>query len=178
MNSTGQNFFAHHSAFVDPPCDIGNGTKIWHFSHIMPGAHVGENCNIGQNVFIDSAAFIGNNVKIQNNVSVYSGVIIKDWAFIGPSCVFTNILRPRSNFNQKSDYLTTIIEQGATIGANSTILCGISIGQGAFIAAGAVVTKDVPEFTLVVGNPARFCSLINRAATRIIKEKPGDPISP
>ncbi|MBC7318737.1 Gfo/Idh/MocA family oxidoreductase, partial [Candidatus Bipolaricaulota bacterium] len=152
-----KDYFVHESAYVDPGAKIGKGTKIWHFSHIMSGAEIGENCNIGQNVFIAKNVKIGNNVKIQNNVSVYEGVILEDDVFCGPSCVFTNVKTPRSAFprNRSEDYLPTIVKRGATIGANATIVCGVTIGEWAFVAAGAVVTKDVPPYALVAGVPAR-----------------------
>ncbi len=148
-------FFAHESAIIDEGCTIGKGTKIWHFSHIMPNCTIGENCNIGQNVVISPDVVLGNNVKIQNNVSVYTGVICEDDVFLGPSMVFTNVINPRSAVNRKSEYMQTIVRKGASIGANATIVCGHDIGQYAFIGAGAVVTKEVPAFALVVGNPAR-----------------------
>lgn len=148
------NYFNHESAFIDEVCQIGNGTKIWHFSHIMSNSVIGENCNIGQNVVISPYVQIGNNVKIQNNVSVYTGVICEDDVFLGPSCVFTNVINPRSNVNRKSEYLKTNVGKGATIGANATIVCGNNIGKYSFIGAGSVVTKNVLNYALVVGNPA------------------------
>lgn len=149
------NFFAHETAVVDPGCTIGSGTKIWHFSHIMPNCVIGENCNIGQNVVISPEVVLGRNVKIQNNVSIYTGVICDDDVFLGPSCVFTNVINPRSAVNRKAEYAKTHVGQGASIGANATIVCGHDIGKFAFIGAGAVVTKTVPDYALVVGNPAR-----------------------
>ena len=148
-------YFAHDTAVIDGGCKIGRGTKIWHFSHIMKEAEIGENCNIGQNVVISPGVKLGNNVKVQNNVSVYTGVICDDDVFLGPSMVFTNIINPRSAVVRKNNYETTIVERGATIGANSTIVCGNIIGRYAFVGAGAVVTKDVKPYALVVGNPAR-----------------------
>ncbi len=150
-------YFAHESAYVDPGAKIGKGTKIWHFCHVMSGAEIGENCSLGQNVFVAKNVRIGNHVKIQNNVSVYEGVILEDYVFCGPSCVFTNIKTPRSAFprNRSEDYVPTIVKRGATIGANATIVCGVTIGEWAFVAAGAVVTKDVPPYALVAGVPAR-----------------------
>lgn len=150
-------YFVHESAYVDQPCTIGAGTQIWHFSHIMPNVVIGEKCKIGQNVFVAAGVKIGRNVKIQNNVSVYDGVILEDDVFCGPSCVFTNIKNPRSAFprNTKDDYLVTLVKQGATIGANATIVCGHTVGRYAFIGAGATVTKDVPDYALVYGNPAK-----------------------
>ena len=148
-------YFAHETAIVDENCQIDEGTKIWHFSHIMNGCIIGKNCNIGQNVVISPEVVLGNNVKVQNNVSVYSGVTCDDDVFLGPSCVFTNVTNPRSAVNRKSQYAKTHIGKGATIGANSTIVCGHDIGTYAFIGAGAVVTKSVPDYALLVGNPAR-----------------------
>lgn len=150
-----KNYFVHESSYIDQPCSIGDGTKIWHFSHIMKNSVIGENCNIGQNVVISPDVAIGNNVKIQNNVSVYTGVVCEDNVFLGPSCVFTNVINPRSHISRKNEYRKTILKVGASIGANSTIVCGHVIGKYAFIGAGSVVTKDVPDFTLVVGNPAK-----------------------
>lgn len=148
-------FFAHDSAIIDEGCKIGKGTKIWHFSHIMPDCVVGERCNIGQNVVISPGVILGNNVKVQNNVSIYTGVFCDDDVFLGPSMVFTNVLNPRSAINRKDQYITTHVGRGATVGANATIICGHNIGKYAFIGAGAVVTKDIPDYALVVGNPAR-----------------------
>ena len=148
-------YFAHESAYVDQPCTIGKGTKIWHFSHIMKGAKIGENCSIGQNVVVGSAAVIGNGVKIQNNVSIYDAVTIEDGVFCGPSMVFTNVINPRSEIVRKNEYRPTLIRHGATLGANSTIVCGHTVGRYAFIAAGAVVACDVPDFALMAGVPAR-----------------------
>lgn len=147
----------HESAYVDEPCQIGEGTIIWHFSHIMPDCVIGKDCRIGQNVVVSPRVTIGNNVKIQNNVSVYTGVILEDDVFCGPSMVFTNVFNPRSAVPRNTDdaFLTTLVKQGASIGANATIVCGTTIGRNAFIGAGAVVTKDVPDFALVYGNPAR-----------------------
>ncbi|MBX2955252.1 MAG: N-acetyltransferase [Cyclobacteriaceae bacterium] len=148
-------YFVHPSSIVDEGCEIGKGTKIWHFSHIMPNCRIGENCNLGQNVVVSPDVVLGNNVKVQNNVSIYTGVICEDDVFLGPSMVFTNVINPRSAVNRKSEYKKTFVRKGASIGANATIICGIEIGTFAFIAAGAVVTKDVPAYALVVGNPAR-----------------------
>lgn len=148
-------YFAHETAIVDDGVSIGKGTKIWHFSHIMTGSEIGEHCNIGQNVVISPGVKLGRNVKVQNNVSVYTGVICEDDVFLGPSMVFTNVMNPRSAVNRKDQYAETIVEKGATIGANSTIVCGHKIGRFAFIGAGAVVTRDVKPYALVVGNPAR-----------------------
>ncbi len=148
-------FFAHESAVIDEGCQIGDGTKIWHFSHIMPKCIIGENCNIGQNVVVSPEVVLGCNVKVQNNVSLYTGVECEDDVFLGPSMVFTNVINPRSAVNRKTEYAKTIVRKGASIGANATIVCGYDIGQFAFIGAGAVVTKTVPAYALVVGNPAR-----------------------
>jgi len=151
-------YFVHESSYIDENVEIGEGTKIWHFSHIQSGARIGKNCSIGQNVNIGNNVVIGNNVKIQNNVSVYEGVILEDYVFCGPSMVFTNILNPRSEFPQRGSefYKKTIVQRGATLGANSTIICGHTIGKYAFIGAGAVVTKDVPDYALFIGNPAKL----------------------
>lgn len=148
-------YSAHSSAVIDEGCTIGTGTKIWHFSHIMPNCTIGKNCNIGQNVVISPEVIIGNNVKIQNNVSIYTGVICEDDVFLGPSMVFTNVNNPRSAVNRRDQYSKTIVKKGASIGANATIVCGHDIGRFAFIGAGAVVTKNVPDYALVVGNPAK-----------------------
>jgi len=148
-------YFAHETAVIDEGCQIGEGTKIWHFSHIMPNCILGSSCNIGQNVVISPEVVLGNNVKVQNNVSIYTGVICEDDVFLGPSMVFTNVMNPRSAVNRRDSYLKTIVKQGASIGASATIVCGHDIGRYAFIGAGAVVTKHVPDYALVVGNPAR-----------------------
>jgi UDP-2-acetamido-3-amino-2,3-dideoxy-glucuronate N-acetyltransferase len=148
-------YFAHETAVIDEKCKIGKGTRIWHFSHIMTGSEIGENCNIGQNVVISPGVKLGRNVKVQNNVSIYTGVICEDDVFLGPSMVFTNIVNPRSAIIRKDSYVSTIVEKGASIGANSTIVCGHRIGMYSFIGAGAVVTKDVKPYALVIGNPAR-----------------------
>ncbi|MFO0356885.1 MAG: acyltransferase [Sphingobacteriaceae bacterium] len=149
------NYYAHPSAIIDEGCEIGEGTKIWHFSHIMPNCKLGKNCNIGQNVVVSPDVTLGNNVKVQNNVSIYTGVTCDDDVFLGPSMVFTNVINPRSAVNRKSQYAKTHVGKGASIGANATIVCGHDIGEFAFIGAGAVVTKNVPAFALLVGNPAR-----------------------
>ena len=151
----GTSFFAHETAVIDSDCQIGEGTKIWHFSHIMTSCTIGQHCSIGQNVVISPEVRIGNRVKIQNNVSVYTGVICEDDVFLGPSAVFTNVINPRSAIIRKDEYKPTLVQKGATIGANATIVCGITIGRYAFIGAGAVVTKNIPDYALVVGNPAR-----------------------
>lgn len=150
------NYFVHESSYVDQPCSIGGGTKIWHFSHVMSESKIGENCNIGQNVVVSPGCVLGDNVKIQNNVSIYTGVILEDDVFCGPSMVFTNVINPRSHVERKDEYKTTLVRKGATIGANATVVCGNSLGQYAFVGAGAVVTKDVPDYAVVYGAPARI----------------------
>jgi UDP-2-acetamido-3-amino-2,3-dideoxy-glucuronate N-acetyltransferase len=154
MNNT-KPYFVHESSYVDEGAEVGEGTKIWHFCHIMSGAIIGKNCSLGQNVNIGSRAVIGDGVKIQNNVSVYDDVIIEDDVFCGPSCVFTNVINPRAFVERKQEYKKTIVKKGSSIGANATIICGVSIGEYALIGAGSVVTKDVPAYTLAYGNPAR-----------------------
>jgi len=148
-------FYAHETAVIDQGCEIGEGTKIWHFSHVMPNCKIGLKCNIGQNVVVSPDVILGNNVKVQNNVSIYSGVTCEDDVFLGPSMVFTNVTNPRSGVNRRGQYSKTTVKKGASIGANATIVCGHDIGEYAFIGAGAVVTKDVPAYALLVGNPAR-----------------------
>jgi UDP-2-acetamido-3-amino-2,3-dideoxy-glucuronate N-acetyltransferase len=154
-NTIPKEYFAHETAVIDPGCAIGKGTKIWHFSHIMPGCVIGDNCNIGQNVVVSGEVVLGNNVKVQNNVSIYTGVTCEDDVFLGPSMVFTNVINPRSAINRRGNYLPTVVKKGASIGANATVVCGHTIGAYAFIGAGAVVTRDVPDYALVTGNPAR-----------------------
>lgn len=149
-------YYVHPSCVVDPGAEIGSGTKIWHFSHVMEECKIGENCTLGQNVFVASGVEIGNNVKIQNNVSVYEGVILEDDVFLGPSMVFTNVINPRSHVNRRDQYQQTLVKRGGTIGANATIVCGITLGEYAFIGAGAVVTRDVPAYGLVFGNPGQL----------------------
>jgi UDP-2-acetamido-3-amino-2,3-dideoxy-glucuronate N-acetyltransferase len=150
-----ENYFVHESSYVDEPCEIGEGTKIWHFSHVMAGSKIGRRCNIGQNVVISPQVVIGDNVKIQNNVSVYTGVELEDDVFCGPSMVFTNVTNPRSHVPRRDEYRKTLVRRGASIGANATVVCGNTIGRYAFIGAGAVVTRDVPDFAIFVGNPGR-----------------------
>jgi len=150
-----KDYFVHESAIIDEACSIGKGTKIWHFSHIMSNCSIDENCNIGQNVVVSPNVVLGKNVKVQNNVSIYTGVICEDDVFLGPSMVFTNVTNPRSAVNRKNEYKQTIVKKGATIGANATIVCGHDIGRYAFIGAGAVVTKTIADYALVIGNPAR-----------------------
>lgn len=161
------NYFAHKTAVIDEGCDIGNGTKIWHFSHIMPKSKIGKNCNIGQNVVISPEVVLGKNVKVQNNVSIYSGVICEDNVFLGPSMVFTNIINPRSAIVRRGEYLKTIVKKGASIGANATIVCGNNIGEYAFVGAGAVVTKEVLPYALVVGNPSKQIGWISEYGHRL-----------
>jgi UDP-2-acetamido-3-amino-2,3-dideoxy-glucuronate N-acetyltransferase len=148
-------YFAHATAVIDEGCEIGDGTRIWHFSHIMPNCKIGENCNLGQNVVVSPGVVLGKNVKVQNNVSIYEGVECEDDVFLGPSMVFTNVINPRSAVNRKNEFMKTRVKKGASIGANATIVCGNDIGRFAFIGAGAVVTKTVPDYALVIGNPAR-----------------------
>jgi len=163
-------YYAHPTAVIDEPCTIGAGTKIWHFCHIMPGAQIGERCVLGQNVMVANDVVIGNNCRIQNNVSVYAGTVLEDDVFLGPSCVLTNVTNPRAQVNRHSLYETTLIRRGATVGANATIVCGITIGRYAFIGAGAVVCRDVPDYALVLGNPARQRGWMSRHGHRL-----GDP---
>ncbi|HOY32658.1 MAG TPA: acyltransferase [Bacteroidales bacterium] len=171
-------FFAHETAVIDEGCCIGKGTKIWHFSHIMKDCQIGENCNIGQNVVVSSGVRLGCNVKVQNNVSIYTGVICEDDVFLGPSMVFTNIVNPRSAVNRKDKYVETIVKKGASIGANATIVCGHNIGEYAFIGAGAVVTKEVPAYALVVGNPARQTGWISEYGHRLSFNEEGIAVCP
>ena len=151
-------YFVHESSYVDEPCKIGTGTRIWHFSHIMQNSEIGENCNIGQNVVVSPGCKVGNNVKIQNNVSIYTGVILEDDVFCGPSMVFTNVINPRSHVERKDEYRRTLVKRGATIGANATIVCGNTLGAYSFVGAGAVVTRSVPDYAVVYGAPARIKS--------------------
>jgi UDP-2-acetamido-3-amino-2,3-dideoxy-glucuronate N-acetyltransferase len=160
-------FFAHESCYIDEGCVIADDTKIWHFTHVMTGARIGARCNIGQNVVVSPGVVIGDNVKIQNNVSVYTGVILEDDVFCGPSMVFTNVINPRSHVSRKDEYRQTLVQRGATLGANSTVVCGHSIGRYAFVGAGSVVTKDVPDFALVVGNPGRVTGWMCRCGVTL-----------
>lgn len=172
------NYFAHETAVIDDGCTIGEGVKIWHFSHIMPNCVIGDNCNIGQNVVVSPDVVLGKNVKIQNNVSIYTGVICEDDVFLGPSMVFTNVMNPRSAVNRKSEYSKTVVRRGASIGANATIVCGNDIGQFAFIGAGAVVTKEVPAYALVVGNPARQIGWMSEFGHRLTFDENGAAVCP
>jgi len=171
-------YIAHETAVIDNGCTIGKGTKIWHFSHIMTGAEIGENCNIGQNVVVSPGVKLGKNVKVQNNVSLYTGVICEDDVFLGPSMVFTNVINPRSSIIRKDSYSSTIVEKGASIGANSTIICGNKIGAYSFIGAGAVVTKDVKPYAMVVGNPARQTGWMSEYGHKLIFDNAGNASCP
>jgi UDP-2-acetamido-3-amino-2,3-dideoxy-glucuronate N-acetyltransferase len=171
-------YFAHETALVDEGCQIGEGTKIWHFSHIMPKAIIGKNCNIGQNVVISPDVVLGDNVKVQNNVSLYTGVICEDDVFLGPSCVFTNVINPRSAVVRKNEYRSTIVRKGVSIGANATIVCGYEIGEYAFIGAGAVITKPVAPFALMVGNPARQMGWMSKFGHRLHFDENGTAVCP
>ena len=171
-------YFAHETAIIDEGCTIGKGTKIWHFTHVMSNCTLGENCNLGQNVVVSPGCILGKNVKVQNNVSIYTGVICEDDVFLGPSMVFTNVTNPRSAVNRKSEYTKTVVKRGATIGANSTIVCGHDIGEFAFIGAGAVVTKNVPAYALLVGNPARQIGWMSEYGHRLEFNKEGIAICP
>lgn len=173
-----KDFYAHETAIVDEGCIIGGGTKIWHFSHIMSNCKIGEKCNIGQNVVISPGVVLGKNVKVQNNVSIYTGVICDDDVFLGPSMVFTNVINPRSAINRREQYIKTHVGKGASIGANATIVCGYDIGEYAFIGAGAVVTKTVPKFALVVGNPARQVGWVGEYGHRLVFEEKGIAVCP
>lgn len=171
-------YFAHESSFIDEGCTIGKGTKIWHFTHVMSNCVLGENCNLGQNVVVSPDVKLGNNVKVQNNVSIYTGVECEDDVFLGPSCVFTNVINPRSAVARKSEYRKTIVRKGASIGANATIVCGYEIGAYAFIGAGAVVTKEVPAFALVVGNPARQTGWMSKFGHKLQFNSNGEAVCP
>ena len=175
---TNKEYFAHETAVVDEPCKIGNGTKIWHFTHIMKNCVIGNNCNIGQNVVVSPDVILGNNVKIQNNVSVYTGVICEDDVFLGPSMVFTNVTNPRSNVIRRGQYERTLVKKGASIGANATIVCGNDIGEFAFIGAGAVVTKGVKPYALLVGNPAKQIGWMSEYGHRLNFDQNGIAVCP
>ncbi|MNE11084.1 UDP-2-acetamido-3-amino-2,3-dideoxy-D-glucuronate N-acetyltransferase [compost metagenome] len=171
-------YFVHESAIVDEGCRIGEGTKVWHFSHIMTNCIIGERCNIGQNVVVSPEVVLGNNVKVQNNVSIYTGVICDDDVFLGPSMVFTNVINPRSAINRRDQYAKTRVGQGASIGANATIVCGHDIGKFAFIGAGAVVTKTIPDYALVVGNPAKQLGWVGEYGHRLNFDERGIAVCP
>lgn len=173
-----QEYFAHPTSVIDDGCSIGKGTKIWHFSHIMPNCTIGENCNLGQNVVVSPEVVLGRNVKVQNNVSIYTGVTCDDDVFLGPSMVFTNVVNPRSAINRKNEYAKTHVGKGASIGANVTIVCGHNIGEYAFIGAGAVVTKNVPPYSLWVGNPAKQLGWISEYGHRLKFDKEGNAVCP
>ena len=160
-------YFAHESSYVDDGARVGKGTKIWHFSHVMAGAEIGERCNLGQNVVVMPGTRLGNNVKVQNNVSIYEGVVLEDDVFCGPSCVFTNVMNPRSHVSRKHEYRRTLVRRGASIGANATIICGVTLGEYAFIGAGAVVNRDVPAYALMVGVPARRAGWMCQCGERL-----------
>lgn len=173
-----QAWFAHPTAIIDEGCEIGAGTKIWHFSHVMSNCKIGKNCNLGQNVVVSPDVVLGNNVKVQNNVSIYTGVICEDDVFLGPSMVFTNVINPRSAINRRGQYLKTVVRHGATIGANATIVCGHDIGRFAFIGAGAVVTKTVGDYELVIGNPAKHAGWMSEYGHKLSFDKNGVAICP
>ena len=162
-----ENYFVHPSSYVDESCSIGAGTKIWHFSHIMKGCAIGENCNIGQNVVVSPGVRLGKGCKVQNNVSIYTGVECEDGVFLGPSCVFTNVINPRAFIERKSEYRRTVVKEGASIGANATIVCGHNIGRYAFVGAGSVVTRDVPDYAMVYGSPARIRGYVCRCGEKL-----------
>lgn len=172
------NYFAHETAVIDEGCQIGAGTKIWHFSHIMSNCTLGENCNLGQNVVISPEVIFGNNVKVQNNVSVYTGVVCEDDVFLGPSMVFTNVLNPRSAVNRRGQYLKTLVKKGASIGANATVVCGNEIGEYALVGAGAVITKNVPPYALVIGNPARQTGWVSEYGHKLNFDASGTAFCP
>lgn len=172
------NYFAHETAVIDPDCEIGDGTKIWHFSHLMTGCKIGKACNIGQNVVVSPEVILGNNVKVQNNVSIYTGVICEDDVFLGPSMVFTNVINPRSAVNRKSQYAKTLVKYGVSIGANATIVCGITLGEFCFIGAGAVVIRDVKPYALVVGNPSKQVGWMSEFGHKLIFDEHGEATCP
>lgn len=176
--SKAKNYFSHETAVIDEGCSIGEGTKIWHFSHVMPNSIIGKRCNLGQNVVVSPNVVLGENVKVQNNVSIYTGVNCEDDVFLGPSMVFTNVTNPRSAVNRKNEFKETLVKRGASIGANATIICGITIGEYALIGAGAVVTKDVEPFSLVVGNPSKPIGWVSKNGHRLNFNKNGIAICP
>ena len=169
-------YYAHPSSVIDKGAEIGKDTKIWHFCHVMEEAVIGEGCNLGQNVFVASGVKIGNNVKVQNNVSIYTGVILEDDVFLGPSMVFTNVINPRSHVNRRDAYETTHVKKGATIGANATIVCGVTLGEYSFVGAGAVVTRDIPAYGLVYGNPSKLQGWICSCGERLEFSRKGDAL--
>lgn len=173
-----KDYYSHETAIIDEGCEIGKGTKIWHFSHIMPNCKIGENCNIGQNVVISPEVILGKNVKVQNNVSIYTGVTCDDDVFLGPSMVFTNVTNPRSAVNRRGQYSKTHVGKGASIGANATIVCGHDIGEFAFIGAGAVVTKTIPAYALVVGNPSRQMGWMSEYGHKLVFDNEGKAVCP
>jgi UDP-2-acetamido-3-amino-2,3-dideoxy-glucuronate N-acetyltransferase len=177
-NATGRNYFAHESAIIDEPSSIGEGTKIWCFSHVMPGATIGRGCVLGQNVGIASKAIIGDGCRLQDNVTIFDGVVLEDHVFCGPSAVFTNVLNPRCEFPRRGAYQPTLVRRGTSIGANATIRCGVTLGAYSFIGAGAVVTKDVPDFALVVGVPARQAGWMSRYGEQLEFDKAGRAVCP
>lgn len=168
-----QKYFVHPTATIDSPCDIGEGTKIWHYSHVMERAKIGSNCQLGQNVFIDKDVVLGNNCKVQNNVSIYTGVTCEDEVFLGPACVFTNVINPRSSISRKNEFKKTLIKKGASIGANATIVCGIIVGEFALVGAGAVIIENVNAFALVVGNPAKQIGWVSENGVRLVFDEHG-----
>ena len=171
-------YFAHETAVIDGGCEIGEGTRIWHFTHVMQGSKMGHHCNIGQNVVISPEVVLGNNVKVQNNVSIYTGVICEDDVFLGPSMVFTNVINPRSAVVRKNEYRKTLVRRGATIGANATIVCGVTLGEYCFVGAGAVVTKDVKPYELVFGNPSRPAGWMSEFGHKLVFDKNGSAVCP
>lgn len=173
-----KDYFAHPSAIIDEGCEIGTGVKIWHFSHIMKNCRIGNNCNIGQNVVVSPEVILGKNVKVQNNVSIYTGVICEDDVFLGPSMVFTNVINPRSAVLRRDQYMKTVVKKGATIGANATIVCGHDIGEFAFIGAGTVITKEVPPYALVVGNPGKQIGWMSEFGHRLLFDENGIAVCP
>ena len=176
--TTEKKYFAHPSAVIDEGCEIGEGVKVWHFSHIMPGCRIGESCNIGQNVVVSPGVVLGRNVKVQNNVSIYEGVICEDDVFLGPSMVFTNVINPRSAVSRKHEYKPTLVKRGASIGANATIICGNEIGEYAMVGAGAVITKPVVPYALVVGNPARQVGWVSESGLKLHFDEEGKATCP
>ncbi len=176
MSKEEKDYFVHESSYIDEPCVIGEGTRIWHFSHVMKDCVIGKRCNIGQNVVVSPNCAIGDNVKIQNNVSIYTGVILEDDVFCGPSAVFTNVINPRSPVPRKDEYMTTLVKTGASIGANATIVCGTTLGRYCFIGAGAVVTRDVPDYALCYGSPARLRGWVCSCGEKLDTEPPEEGV--